>query len=110
MLVWRWWICRSSSTSSMGGDRSWSKITRGHPPVDVPQWHVPRCMQRACSSTHKASLAMVLSQILHWWRLGVYYDVRLGGAGGGRRPLATVVVGNPRDRFVFLDLIGFLQI
>jgi hypothetical protein len=64
-------------------------------------------MQRAYSSTHKASLAMVLSQILHWWRLGVC----LGGAGGGRRPLATVVAENPRDRFVFLDLIGFyLQI
>jgi hypothetical protein len=28
-----------------------------------------------------------------------------------RRPLVTVVAGNPRDRFVFLDLIGFyLQI
>jgi hypothetical protein len=68
-------------------------------------------MQQARLSTHKASLAMMLSRILHWWRLGVSYDIRLGGAGGGRRPLATVVAGNPRDRFVFLDLIGFyLQI
>jgi hypothetical protein len=65
------------------------------------------CVQQACSLTHKASLAMVLSQILQWWRL----DVRLGGAGGGRRPLATVVAGNPRDCFLFLDLLGFyLQI
>jgi hypothetical protein len=64
-------------------------------------------VQQACSLTHKASLAMVLSQILQWWRL----DVRLGGAGGGRQPLATVVAGNPRDCFLFLDLLGFyLQI
>jgi hypothetical protein len=68
-------------------------------------------VQQACSSTHKASLAMVLSQILQWWRLGVSFGVRLGDAGVGRRPLATVVAGNPRDRFVFLDLLGFyLQI
>jgi hypothetical protein len=68
-------------------------------------------MQRACSSTHKASLAMVLSRILQWWRLGVSYDVFLGGTGGGRRPLATLVAGNHRDRSVFLDLLGFyLQI
>jgi hypothetical protein len=54
---------------------------------------------------------MVLSRILHWWRLGVSYGVRLGGAGGGRRPLAMVVAGNPKDRFIFLDLIGlYLQI
>jgi hypothetical protein len=54
---------------------------------------------------------MVLSRILHWWRLDVSYGVRLGGAGGGRRPLVLVVAENPRDRFVFLDLIGFyLQI
>jgi hypothetical protein len=54
---------------------------------------------------------MVLSQILQWWRLGVSYDVRLGGARGGRRPLAKVVAGNPRDRFLFLDVLGFyLQI
>jgi hypothetical protein len=48
---------------------------------------------------------------LDWWRFGVSSGVRLGGTGGGRRPLATVVAGNPRDRFVFLDLLGFyLQI
>jgi hypothetical protein len=68
-------------------------------------------MQRAYSSTHRASLAMVLSWILHWWRLGVSYGISLGGARGGRRPLTMVVAGNPRDRFVFLDLMGFyLQI
>ena len=111
MLVRRWWICRSSPTSSMGGDRSWSKTARGRPPVDVPQRHVPCCVQWACSSTHKASLAMVLSRILQWWRLGVSSGVRLGGTGVGRRPLATVVAGNPRDRFVHLDFLGFyLQI
>jgi hypothetical protein len=87
----------------MGGDKSWSKTARGRPPVDVPQQHVPRCVQQASSSTHKASLAMVLSQILQCWRLSVC----LGGAGGGRRSLATVVVGNPRDHFLFLDLLGF---
>jgi hypothetical protein len=111
MLVCRWWICRSSSTSSMGGDRSLSKIARGRSPVDVPQRHVPRCVQQAYSSTHKASLAMVLSRILQLWRLGVSSGVRLSGAGVGRRVLATAVAGNPRDCFVFLDLLGFyLQI
>jgi hypothetical protein len=54
---------------------------------------------------------MVLFWILQWWRLDVSSGVRLGGAGVGRRPLAMVVAGNPRDRFVFLDLLGFyLQI
>jgi hypothetical protein len=32
MLVRRWWISRSSPTSSMVGDRSWSKTAHGHPP------------------------------------------------------------------------------
>ena len=105
MLVRRWWICRSSPTSSTGGDRSWYKTARGRPPVDVPQRHVPRCMQQACSSTHKASLAMLLFWILQWWRLGISSGVRLGGAGYGRRPLATVDAGNPIDRFVFLNLL-----
>jgi hypothetical protein len=68
-------------------------------------------MQWACSSTHKASLAMMLSRILNWWMVYFSYGVRLGGAGGVRRPLATMVAGNPRNYFVFLDLIGFyLQI
>ena len=54
---------------------------------------------------------MVLSLTLGWWRLGVSSGVRLGGAGVGRRPFAMVVAGNHRDRFVFLDLLGFyLQI
>jgi hypothetical protein len=64
-------------------------------------------VQRACSSTHKASLAMVLSWIWQWWRLGVPSSVRLGGAGVGRRPLASAVAGNHRDRFVFIDLLWF---
>jgi hypothetical protein len=56
-------------------------------------------------------LAMVISRILQWWRLSVSYVVRLGGAGGVRRPLATVVAENLRDCFLFLDLLGFyLQI
>jgi hypothetical protein len=48
MLVQRWLICRSSPTLSMEGDGSWSKTTRGRPPIDVPQRHVPCCVQRAC--------------------------------------------------------------
>jgi hypothetical protein len=49
--------------------------------------------------------------ILQWWRLGVSSCVHLGGAGVGRLPLTTVVAGNPKDRFVFLDIFGFyLQI
>jgi hypothetical protein len=78
MLVRRWWICYSSLTSSMGGDISWSKIARGRPPLDVPHRHVRHCMQRSYSSNHKSSLAMALSKILHWWRLDVSYDFRLG--------------------------------
>jgi hypothetical protein len=94
-------------TSSMRAGRSWSKTAWGHLSVDVPQRHMPRCMQRACSSTHKAFLAMVLSRILQWWRLGVSYGVRLGDAKGGQRPLATVVAWNLKDRFIFSDLLGF---
>jgi hypothetical protein len=50
---------------------------------------------------------MVLSWIWKWCRLGVPSGVRLGGARVGRRPLASVVAGNPRDRFVFIDLLWF---
>jgi hypothetical protein len=50
---------------------------------------------------------MVLSWMLQWLRLGVFSSVCLGGAGVGRRALATVVAENPTDRFVFLDLLGF---
>jgi hypothetical protein len=46
MLVRRWWICRSFSTSSIGDDGSWSKTARGCSPVDVPQRHVPHCVQQ----------------------------------------------------------------
>jgi hypothetical protein len=63
MLVRRWLIRRSSPTSSKGGGGSWSKTTRGRPPVDVPQRQVPCCVQLAYSSTHKASLAMVFAWI-----------------------------------------------
>jgi hypothetical protein len=49
---------------------------------------------------------MVLAWIWQWWKLGVSSGVRLGGVGDGRR-LSSVVVGNPRDRFVFLDFLGF---
>jgi hypothetical protein len=35
------------------------------------------------------------------------FGVCLGSAGVGWRPLATVVAGNPKDRFVFLHLLGF---
>jgi hypothetical protein len=68
---------------------------------------VPCCVQLAYSSTHKASLAMVFAWIWQWWRLGVPSGVRLDGIGVGRRPLALVVAENPRDRFVFLDLLQF---
>jgi hypothetical protein len=58
---------------------------------------------------------MVLFWILQRWRLGVSSSVRLGvsssvrlgGVGIGQRPLATVVAEKPRDRFVFLDFLGF---
>jgi hypothetical protein len=50
---------------------------------------------------------MVLSWISQWWRLDVSSGVRFGGTGVERRPLASVVAGNPRDRFVFLDLLRF---
>jgi hypothetical protein len=50
---------------------------------------------------------MLLSRILQWWRLNVSYSVHLGGAGVGRRPLATVVARNPMNPFVFLNLLGF---
>jgi hypothetical protein len=51
---------------------------------------------------------MVHSGILQWWRLGVSSSVRLDDAGVGRRPLATVVAGNPRDSFILLGF--YLQI
>jgi hypothetical protein len=50
---------------------------------------------------------MVLSWIWQWWRLGVPFGVSLGGAGVGWRPLASAVAENPRDRFIFLDLLWF---
>jgi hypothetical protein len=66
MLARRWWVCRISPTSSVGCGGSWFKEARGRPPVDVPQRHVTRWLQRACSSTHKASLVMLLLWIWQW--------------------------------------------
>jgi hypothetical protein len=71
------------------------------------QRNMPYCVQQPCSSTHKASLAMVLSWICQWWRLDISSDMRLGDAGVERRPLALVVVGNPKDRFVFINFLWF---
>jgi hypothetical protein len=73
----------------------------------VPQRKVPCCVRRTCSSTHKASLTMVFAWMWQWWRLGVPSGVCLDDTGVGRRPLALVVAGNPRDRFVFPDLLRF---
>jgi hypothetical protein len=106
MLARRWWIC-SSLTSSMGGGGAWSKWTQGRLLVDVPQRHVPCCVQRVCSSTHKSSLTMVFSWMWQRWMLGFPSDVRLDGAGVGWRPLASVVAWKHRNRFVFLDLLWF---
>jgi hypothetical protein len=64
-------------------------------------------VQQACSLTQKASLVMVLSWISQWWMPDVSSGVRFGGCGVGRWPLASVVAGNPRDRFVFLDFLRF---
>jgi hypothetical protein len=60
--------------------------------VDVPQRHVPRCLQQACPSTHRASLVMVLSLIWQWWRPGISSNAHLAS------------VENPRDCFVFYPL------
>jgi hypothetical protein len=107
MLVRRWWIYRYSPTSSVGCGGSWSKEARGRPPVDVPQRHAPRCLQRACSSTHKASLAMLLFWIWQWRRLGVSSNVRLDGVGVWHRPLVSASVEKPRDSSVFFSPLGF---
>jgi hypothetical protein len=64
-------------------------------------------MQQVYSSTHKASLAMVLSLIWQCWRLCVSSSMRLDDAGVGRWPLASVVAGNPRNQFVFIDHLRF---
>ena len=98
-VVLPWVLCHDLCTTLCSG-------VLGH----RTQRHVPCCVQRACSSTHKALLAMVLSRILQWWRLDVSSDVRLSDIRvGRRRPLAMVVAGNPRD--CFFDLLDFfLQI
>jgi hypothetical protein len=108
MLVRRWWICRYSPISSVGCGGSWSKEARGRPPVDVPQRHVPRCLQQACSSTHNAPLAMVLFWIWQWRRLGVSSNVRLdGGVGVWRWPLVSASAEKPRDSSEFFYPLGF---
>jgi hypothetical protein len=55
----------------------------------------------------QASLTMVFSWSWQWRRLDIPSGVCLDDAGVGRRPIASVVAGNPRDRFVFLDLLWF---
>jgi hypothetical protein len=50
---------------------------------------------------------MVLSWIWQWWSLSVPSGMRLGDAGVGWRPLALAVAGNPRNRFVFINLLWF---
>jgi hypothetical protein len=107
MLVRRWCICRYSPTSSVGYSGSWSKEARGRAPVDVPQGHVPRWLQRAYSSTHKASLAMVLFWIWQWRRPDVSSNVRLDSVGVWRRPLVLASVEKPRDSSVFFYPLGF---
>jgi hypothetical protein len=103
ILVWRWWIYRDFSTSSVGCGGSWFNATRELPPVDVPQRHVPCYVQRVYSSTHKALLAMVLLWIWQWWRLIVSFNVCLDDVGVWRRPLISASVGKPRDGSVFFD-------
>jgi hypothetical protein len=91
----------------MGYDGSWSNEAWGHPPVDVPQRQVPRCLQQACSSTQKVLFAMVLLWIWQWWRLGISFDVHLGGVGVWRRPLVSASAGKSRDGFVFFHPLDF---
>jgi hypothetical protein len=69
-------------------------------PVDVPQRHVPCCLQRAYLSTHKGSLAMMLLWIWQWRRLDVSFNVRLRGVGVWR-PLVSASAGKPSDSSVF---------
>jgi hypothetical protein len=110
MLVQRWWICHLSPTSSMGCGGSWSKTSRGRSLFDVPQRHVPHCVQRACSSTHKTLLAMVLLWIWQLWRLDDSFNVRLGGVGDWRQPLASASAENSRDSSEFFYPLGsYLQ-
>jgi hypothetical protein len=72
----------------------------------VPQRHVPRCLQQTYSSTHKASLAMVLLWIWQWWRLDVSSNERLDGVGCWRRPLVSASVEISKDSSVFFYLLG----
>jgi hypothetical protein len=102
-----WWICRYSPTSSMGYNGSWSSEAQGRPPVDVPQRHVPRCLQQTCSSTQKALLAMVLFWIWQWWRLDISSDVRLGDVGVWRRRPVLASAEKLRDDFIFFYPLGF---
>jgi hypothetical protein len=50
-------------------------------------------------------LAMVDARRFFWRALWWLWS--WAGCGVGRWPLASVVAGNPRDRFVFLDFLRF---
>jgi hypothetical protein len=107
MLVRRWWICHYFLTSSVGCGGSWSNAARGRSLVDVPQRYVSCCVQRVYSSTHKASLAMVLLWIWQWCRLGLSFNVHLADVGVWRRPLVSTSAGKPRDGSVFFSSLEF---
>jgi hypothetical protein len=60
--------------------------------------------------SQSALLAMVLLRIWQWWRLGDSFNVRLGGFGDWRRPLASASAENSRDSSEFFYPLGcYLQ-
>jgi hypothetical protein len=91
------------------GEMRWFLVqeSTGTSPGRRPQRHVPRCLQRVCSSTHKASLAMVLFWIWQWRRLDVSSNVRPGGVGVWRRPLLLTSAEKSRDSSIFFYSLGF---
>jgi hypothetical protein len=93
--------------ASTGCGGSWFKEARGCPPVGMPQRHVSRWLQRASSSTHKASLAMMLLRIWQWWRLDVSSNVCLGSVGGWGQPLVSASARKSRDGYVLFHILGF---
>jgi hypothetical protein len=68
--------------------------------------HNDMCFAACSEPVHRltVSLAMMLLWIRQWWRLDVSYNVRLGGIGVWRRPLASASAGSPRGWFwIFLS-------